>query len=115
MSDSIFEIRDYHHDPDQWADYKAWAHEAAQILHDRLDVLGYWLDADIPTRILGSDPFELPHGHANVTWIVRWDSMEQRESRWEELWEDDEWKACADRHPGFDGYLNMSVRFLKEA
>ena len=41
--------------------------------------------------------------------------MEQREAEREALWEDEEWTAQWDKHPGFEGYLHMSVRFLEEA
>ena len=84
MATSIFEIRDYHYRADRIDEYREWAHEAAKVLHDRLDVLGFWVDAGIPARIMGSDPMDLPHGSANVTWVIRWDDMEQREAVWED-------------------------------
>lgn len=115
MSGSILEIRDYHYRPDRMGEYRTWAHEAAIVLRDRLDVVGFWVDAGVPARISGSSPMDLPHGSANVTWIIRWDSMNQREAGWEALWEDDVWLEAWDEHPGFEGYLHMSVRFLKEA
>lgn len=115
MSEPVFEVRDYHYDRARWPEYTAWASEAAQILRDRFDLLGFWIDADIPARVMGSDPMELPHGHANVTWVIRWASLEERESHWAALWEDDEWHDCWDRHPGYDGYAHMSVRFLRAA
>lgn len=115
MGGPIFEIRDYHYQEDRFDDYRAWAAEAAQVLGERLDLLGFWVDTGIPARIYGSEPMDLPHGSANVTWIIRWYSMEQREQAWQELWEDAEWAAQWEAHPGFDGYLHMSVRFLVDA
>lgn len=111
----VIEVRDYHYDVERWPAYETWAHEAAQVLGERLDLVGFWIDAGIPTRVMGSEPIELPYGHANVTWVIRWPDMETRESRWEQLWEDDVWTECWARHPGFDGYRNMSVRFLRPA
>jgi len=96
-------------------EYRAWAAKASKVLRERMDVLGFWVDVGIPAQIMGSDPMDLPHGSANVTWIIRWENMEQREEGWQRLWEDPEWRNIWDRHPGFDGYLHMSVRFLKEA
>ena len=109
----IYEIRDYHYDVTRLSAYKEWSREAVAVLDDLLDLVGWWVNAGEPPRIMGSDPFELPYGSANITWMIRWDSMEQRERIWESLWEDEGWKACWERHPGFDGYLNMSVRFME--
>lgn len=80
-----------------------------------MKLLGFWVDVGIPTQIMGSDPMHLPLGSANVTWVICWEDMEQREAGWERLWGDPEWREKWDEHPGFDGYLHMSVRFLREA
>lgn len=82
------------------------------MLQPRMDLVGWWLDSGEEPRIMGSEPMELPHGSANVTWMIRWESIEERERRWDELWEDQEWLDVWERHPGFDGYLHMSVRFM---
>lgn len=111
----LYEIRDYHYRRDRFDAYRSWAREASRVLHDRMDVLGFWVDVGIPSQTLGSDPMDLPHGSPNVTWIIRWDDMDQREAGWEALWNDSEWAAVWDEHPGFEGYLHMSVRFLEEA
>ena len=111
----IFEIRDYHYRSDRMGEYREWAAGAAEVLAKRLDVLGFWVDVGIPARIMGSEPIDLPYGSANVTWMIRWDSMEQREAEWEALWDDEEWSAKWEEHPGFEGYLKMSIRFLGPA
>lgn len=108
----LFEIRDYHYAPERFDQYQVWAAEASRFFGDRWDLIGFWLDEGIPTRVMGSDPMELPHGSANVTWILRWDRIEQRDEAWEVLWEDPKWLEIWDRHPGFDGYRHMSVRFM---
>lgn len=115
MTDGLFEIRDYHFVGDMDA-YREWWTEAMPLLRGRgLDVRGLWYDSGEPARISGADPMELPHGSANVTWIIRWDDLDQREREWGALWDDEGWTACCDRHPGFDGYQHMSVRFMDEA
>lgn len=111
----VYEIRDYHYRPERMNEYRKWAAEAAKVLHDRLDVLGFWVDVGIPSEIMGSDPMDLPHGSANVTWIIRWDDMDQRQAGWEALWKDAGWRAAWEEHPGFEDYLHMSVRYLREA
>lgn len=111
----VYEIRDYHYRPERMDEYRTWAAAAARVLHDRMHVLGFWVDVGIPSEIMGSAPMDLPLGSANVTWIIQWDDMEHREAGWEALWEDPEWTAIWEKHPGFDDYLHMSVRYLKEA
>ena len=115
MTGTIVEIRDYHYDAERFDAYRVWAAEAVPVLQRLLDLLGFWLDAGVPARIMGSDPMELPHGSANVTWMIRWNDMEERERVWEEMWDDTGWQEVWDRHPRFDGYLHMSVRFLQHA
>jgi len=110
----LFEIRDYHYSGDMDA-YKEWWKEGLEVLGARMDIQGLWYDSGEPARIAGAEPMESPHGSANVTWIIRWDDIEQREAVWNGLQDDAEWIACAERHPGFDGYLNMSVRFMDPA
>ena len=111
-SGSIYEIRDYHYDPDRFDEYRIWSEDAVAVLSELIDVVGWWLDHGEEARIMGSDPMDLPHGSANVTWMIRWDSMDERERVWESLWDEPTWKDCWDRHPGFDGYRHMSVRFM---
>jgi len=115
VSSPIFEIRDYHYRADRMEEYREWAHDAAPVLTERFDVLGFWVDDGIPAETRGSDPMDLRHGPANVTWIIRWDSMQQRERDWDALWQDPVWNETWAKHPGFEGYLHMSVRFLRGA
>lgn len=94
--------------------YRVWAEEAGVFLRDRWDMSGFWLDSGEPARISGSDPMSPRHGTANVTWVLHWDDMAEREAAWDDLWEDPVWKEIWSRHPGFDGYLQLSVRFLEQ-
>ena len=111
MSELLYEFRDYHYAGDMDA-YRRWWAEALPILEARFDVRGLWFDSGIAARIDGSDPMPLPHGSANVTWILAWPDIATRDERWDALWNDDEWTTCWDRHPGFEHYVHMSVRFL---
>jgi len=95
--------------------YKEWWVEGLDVLGAHMDIQGLWFDSGEPARISGEDPMPLPHGSANVTWMIRWDDIEHRDAVWNALYADPEWVACAARHPGFDGYLHMSVRFMDPA
>ena len=108
----ITEIRDYHFAGDLTA-YKEWWRDALPLISQHMDVIGVWLDNGEPPRISGSSPMDLPIGSANVTWIIRWQGMAAREEGWDALRADPAWIECADRHPGFDHYLHMSVRFCE--
>jgi hypothetical protein len=92
-----------------------WAGRAIEILRDHFDVVGFWFDVGIPAKITGSTPMDLPLGSANVSWILRWDSMEQREEGWEALWRNEDWVNHWANHPDPEGYLHQSARFLEEA
>lgn len=114
MSGSLYEIRDYHYQRDRMDAYRTWTEQALAVLQPKMDVVGWWIDAGEEPRIMGSEPMDLPHGSANVTWMIRWDSIEQREERWDALWEEQDWLDVWEKHPGFDGYLHMSVRFMDQ-
>jgi len=109
----LYEFRDYHYEGDFDA-YRDWWKEGLGVLGARMDVLGVWFDSGIPARISGANPMQLRHGSANVTWVIRWDDLAQRDAVWDALQVDPEWIACAERHPGFDGYQHMAVRFLDQ-
>ncbi len=108
----IYEVRDYHFDPDLLDSYRAWAVEALVVLRKNMDVIGFWVDAGLEPRITGTDPIEAPIGVANVTWIIAWDSIEQRDTRWEELRVSEAWLALKAKHPDPDGYRQISARFM---
>ena len=107
----MIEVRDYHYDPERLDEYRAWAAEAGPYLRDRWDVDGFWISTADDPIVMGSDP-ALPLGPANVTWVIRWPDMATREAEWENLWADDKWNDLWDRHPGFEGYRQLLVRFM---
>lgn len=110
----MIEVRDYHYDPARMDEYRAWAVEAGAFLRRRWQVDGFWVDTGTEPVVMGSDP-QLPLGPANVTWVIRWDDRAQRDAAWDALWEDPAWNELWDRHPGFDGYRQLLVRFLQPA
>jgi hypothetical protein len=109
----IFEIRNYHFDPELFPAYQKWAaDEAIPHLSQHLDVLGFWVTTDDPAEILGRPQDEL--GVANVTWIIRWDDLEQRNSVLPGLFESPEWADIFSRVPGgMESYQRIEAKFAK--
>jgi NIPSNAP len=114
MADGLYEFRDYWFRRDLWDEYKSWWEPALEYFSNRFDVIGLWFDSGISPRITGADPMDLRHGSANVTWILRWESLEERDARWPAMWDDPEWTEIWAQHPDEDGYLHMSVRFMSQ-
>ena len=111
----MFEIRSYHYDPEQFEAYKIWAiDDAAPYLKANLNVVGFWLDNGSAIELGGSDPTPHKHGAANVTWIIKWASKEDRARGMKDVFAGDEWQAIMSRHPDTDGYLQLEARFAEE-
>ncbi len=110
----LYEIRNYHFNPDLFEDYKAWARsEAGPYLKDQLDIVGFWLDSGIPTELNG-EPLDAL-GSANITWIIRWQDMAQREAEFEATLSSPEWTDIFSRVPGgIDSYLRREAKFFEE-
>ena len=110
-SDEIYEIRSYHYEPSLLADYKTWIEEdALPYLTENLDVVGFWIGSGDPAEVSGKALDEL--GSANVTWIIRWPSMEVRSQERPGVFAADEWKEIASRVPGGrEAYLRVEARF----
>jgi hypothetical protein len=112
----LFEIRNYHYSPAKFDAYRQWAKEhAVPFLAANLDVVGFWLDNGNEPEIRGSDPMSLKHGSANVTWIIRWDSMEARRAGHERVFQGDGWREVWSKHPDPGGYLQVEARFAELA
>ena len=116
MPDAIVEIRDYTFEATTFEAYKKWATElAAPWLKANLDVIDFWVDCDIEPEVKGSNPQVSPNGQPNVTWIIRWNSIEDRHARFASTLASPEWQAIWAKHPNENGYLHMNARFLKAA
>ena len=111
----MYEIRNYHYDPSQFAAYKEWAvNEAIPFFRANLDLVGFWMDNVEPPEIAGSNPMNLNLGLANVTWIIRWDSMEARNKFHEEVFGAEDWQKIWANHPDENGYLQIESRFVNK-
>jgi len=108
----IDEIRSYHYAPDLFEEYKVWAIDhAVPYLREHLDLVGFWLDAGTEPEIAGEQPSAMPLGVANVTWIIRWESMETRAEQLAAVFGTDEFQEIFARIPDPKGYLQMESRF----
>jgi len=110
----LYEIRNYHFNPELFEDYKTWArNEAGPYLRDNLDIVGFWVDRGIPAEINGEPMDAL--GSANITWIIRWEDMAQRESQFEATLTSPEWTDIFSRVPGgIDSYRRREAKFFEE-
>ncbi len=107
----IYEIRNYHFRPDLIEPYKAWAKsEASPYLGSLMDVVGFWINSNDAPEIMGE-----PHDHlgtANVTWIIRWPDLTQRNEVWARILASPEWIDLFSRVPGGPAsYLRIEAKF----
>ena len=114
MSHAIVEIRDYTFEAATFEAYKVWAEEkAVPWLKANLDVIDFWIDCGIEAEVSGSNPQVSENGQPNITWIIRWDSIEERQENFAKIMASPEWKTIWAEHPNEKGYLQMNARFLK--
>ena len=109
----IFEIRNYHYEPSLLKEYREWASTALlPYLRRHLDVVGFWMTIDEAPQITGKPLDEL--GPAGVTWIIRWNDMNQRKEVMGRVFTSDEWREVVKQSPGMEHYLRKEVRFTEE-
>ncbi len=109
----IYEIRNYHFDPEKFADYKTWATEQALPYLDReLDLVGFWATGEDQTEVNGKPLDEL--GSANITWIIRWPDRESRDAQFEQIMSTPEWTEIFANVPGgLSSYHRMEAKFTE--
>lgn len=108
----IYEIRNYHFDPQRFDEYKAWAKAKALPFLDReLDLVGFWATAD-DSEVTGEPMDDL--GSANITWIIRWPDRETRDASMGTIFGGDEWgEIFADVPGGLASYQRMEAKFTE--
>ena len=109
----MIEIRNYHIAAEAYPAYKLWANKiAVPYLKQRLPIIGFWLNGEAEVEVLGEQMDKL--GPANVTWILEWQSMEQRNEQMQSAFSGPEWdKVFAELEGGFDIYLRRETRFCQ--
>lgn len=96
---SLYEIRSYHFAPELLSEYRQWVdQDALPYLASHVDVVGFWIASGDEPEVGGAALDEL--GSANVTWIIRWDSMAQRAEVWPKVTSGEEFEAIIGKVPG---------------
>jgi len=108
----LYEIRNYHFDPDRFDEYKSWAKERAlPYLSRELDLIGFWAGDD--AEVSGAEMDAL--GPANITWIIRWPDRATRDASFETIFATDEWAAIFAHVPGgMDSYKRLEAKFTED-
>lgn len=110
----MYEINNYHFNPDTFQEYKKWViTEVVPFLRANLDLVGFWLDNIEPPILGGPGHKEHDLGPVNSTWIARWESMEERNRKYDEVFGSEEWKQIKANIPDPDGYLQYETRFTE--
>ncbi len=109
----LFEIRNYHFNPDLLGAYKEWAKaEAIPHLSQKLEVLGFWVNTNDAPEVNGEPQDKL--GSANVTWIIRWRDLAHRNDGMPRVLSSPEWKDLFSRVPGgMASYLRIEAKFAE--
>lgn len=110
----LYEIRNYHFDPERFDAYKRWAaEEALPFLKRELDLVGFWVNNEEPADVIG-EPMDAM-GSANITWIIRWSDKATRDATMERVFGgDEEWAGIFARVPGgFASYKRMESKFTE--
>lgn len=106
----IFEIRNYYYEPSLMTEYRAWAADAAvPYIESKVDLVGFWVNADEPIQISGQPQDAL--GTATVTWIIRWPDVATRHSAMADIFKTDEWAEIMKGNPGTEHYHRTEVKF----
>jgi hypothetical protein len=107
----MYEIRNYHFKPELLSQYKDWAKtKAIPHLSKELDVLGFWANGEDAPEVTGAPQDKL--GSANITWIIRWRDLGQRNEVLPRVLGSPEWAAIFAHVPGgAGGYLRIENKF----
>ncbi len=110
----LYEIRNYHIKPEKFEEWKKWIRETGlPFIKSKMDLVGFWLKNDMTPEIRSSIEEEAL-GPSNVTWIVRWQSKEQRDKTWQDFRGSDEWQHIFSMVPGGrDTYLRTEAKFAE--
>lgn len=109
----LYEIRNYHIRPQSLEAYRHWARTlAVPHLAKVLDLVGFWVASGEASQITGAAMDDL--GSANVTWILRWRDMAQRDEALARIFGGEAWAPVFAQLPGgLDNYLRMESKFAE--
>ena len=110
--ESVYEIRNYNIHPDQLEAYKTWiTNLGLPYIRTHTNVVGFWIEGDNESEVNGAPLDEL--GSANVTWVIQWDSMDQRNETMERVFSTPEWQEIFAQFPGgSEAYLRVEIKYF---
>ena len=77
-----------------------------------MDVVGFWVNTGEPAEVVGEPRDAL--GPSNVTWIIRWRDLGQREQDWAAALAAPEWEEIFSRVPGGPAsYLRLESKYAE--
>jgi hypothetical protein len=86
--------------------------EAIPHLASQLDVLGFWINSKDAPEVNGAPQDHL--GTANVTWIIRWRDLAQRNEVLPRILSSPAWQDIFSRVPeGPASYLRIEAKFAE--
>ena len=95
----IYEVRNYHFRLDLFDEYKVWAKATAvPYLASKLDLVGFWVNTADPADVQGEPQDGL--GPSNVTWVIRWRDLAEREVVWAATLATLQWEQILATVPG---------------
>ena len=109
----LYEIRQYHFNPALFEAYKKWARtEAVPHLASQIDVVGFWVNTQDAPEVRGEAQDAL--GSANVTWVVRWRDLAERNAVLPGVLSSPVWQALFTRVPGgIESYRRRESKFAE--
>jgi hypothetical protein len=110
----IYEIRNYYFEPTRLDEYREWIrNRAIGYLQENLDLKGFWINNSEAPQVNGVEMDDL--GSANITWILGWNSMEERNETMGKVFTGPEWDAIFEHVPGgMKSYLRMEAKFAEK-
>ncbi len=107
-----YEIRNYHYEPKLMKEYREWASKRAlPYIRENMDLVGFWVNVDEAPQIGGKPLDEL--GSATVTWIIRWEDMDQRNAVMGKVFGSSEWREIMKDNPGQENYHRTEAKFAE--
>lgn len=110
----IYELRQYDIKDDAWDAYVEWAEQIMMpVLFEKFGfpLVGFF--ETLPVEEMEHDPVNRTVG---VHWILRWESMDERQRRWAEFRADPDYKAAVEASRDSQGnprfHMNEQITFM---
>ena len=111
----INEIRDYTMEKDWFPQYVVWFEESflPYLASRNVNVVFASVGADIPEEVKGSAPSTPKNGFANISYVIQFKNMEERNLFWRNIGSDAAFRKIWGIHPNPYSYLQTTSRFFR--